>query len=62
MLFRSGEINLPTACGIVHLTEVLFVPALAVSLFSIARASFHGATCTFLPYNDGVYIEKSGSL
>ena len=59
---RIGDVNLPTACGILYLTDVLFVPALAVSLFSIARASFHGATCTFLPHKDGVYIEKSGSL
>ena len=41
---HKGDIDPPTACGILHLTEVLLVPDLAVSLFSIARASYHGAT------------------
>ena len=59
---RKGNVNLPTACDVIHLPEVLFFPTLAVSLLSIARASYHRATCTFLPANDGVYIEKSGSL
>ena len=33
-----------------------------MSLFSLAHASFYEATCTFLPNNDGFYVEKSGSL
>ena len=36
------NVDLPTACGIMHLTDVFYVPALSVSLFSLACTSSHG--------------------
>ena len=40
---RKEDVDLPTAFGIMHLMDVLFVPALSASLFSAACASSHGA-------------------
>lgn len=59
---EKGTVHLPTACGVMILTEVLHVPQLAVNLFSVGRASLNGARSTFLEHNDGVYVEKANRL
>ena len=58
----NGDLDLPTAFGITHLTDVLYVPVLSVSLFFIACADSRCAKCTFLENNDGGYIKKLGAL
>ena len=42
------------------LSEVLYVPLLAINLFSIPRASSNGEKCIFLEHNDVVFIKNLG--